>query len=392
MYQFQYTSNHHARSNFQQRWQKKPLQSNSNITNINTKKDDQFKMMMEIDTPYIAQCGNESPESTMSANSMFDEELKEPYNEENKSSEIESRKDVQDLTYDEITALLGPNNEKKNYLNQLFLEEKKRENSFCHNINKNERFLDLRLEALQSLLSAVKKCKLETSTGDHALYYFDRLCLMNECEYECIHFIAFLCLWISCKYNETANTMPHIRTLINAYTHNKLFIHFESAAFAKSEKTILSKLKFKLKCVLPIDFIEYYLHCDDNNYCCLYPNDKGYNPNTQKLVNIPSEMAKDIMRYVKFFTDLVNENYSLCNNYKPSILAISIICCSRKALRISPYLNKEHMFDLFNINEITKEMDECYNILWTDYIKKFPKQAKEYENNSELDNKSLIDM
>ena len=203
------------------------------------------------------------------------------------------------------------------------------------------------------------------------------------------HFVAFTCLWIAAKFNETAQTCPHIDNLINAYCKHKSFINLPMKDFIRSEKNIMSQLKFKLKCVLPIDFIEYYLHSDINENQCIFSNDKIYHDN--KLVNIPIGIDRDIAVFSRFFLNIAYENYELINKYKPSILAIAVICCARRAIKISPYFNRKHMLNMFKISDsgITQEMDSCFNELWNDYGNKFPNEVNTVER---YQNKSLIEM
>ena len=335
-----------------------------------------------VEFEFDAEHGNESPESALSESSIADPD-------HDQSEEETKQKDPQDLTYDEITKLLGPNDSNQQFLNQLFEEEEKRINSYRKANVEDKSFLDLRLSVVHSIMQAVRTLSLDCSTAYKAMYYFDRLASKRNIHHHSLHFVAFTCLWIAAKFNETAQTCPHIDNLINAYCKHKSFIHLPMKDFIRSEKNIMSQLKFKLKCVLPIDFIEYYLHSDINGNQCIFSNDRIYHDD--KLVNIPVGVDRDIAVFSRFFLNIACENYELINKYKPSILAIAVICCARRALKITPYFNPYHMLNMFKISDcgITQEIDSCFNELWNDYGTKFPNEVNTVEK---YQNKSLIEM
>eukprot|EP00488_Nonionellina_sp_1-RS-2012_P001470 TRINITY_DN2372_c0_g1_i1.p1 TRINITY_DN2372_c0_g1~~TRINITY_DN2372_c0_g1_i1.p1 ORF type:complete len:151 (-),score=22.68 TRINITY_DN2372_c0_g1_i1:209-661(-) len=142
---------------------------------------------------------------------------------------------------------------------------------------------------------------------------------------------------------------------------------------------ILSTLDFKLKIVLPIDFIDHYIHQTGVVF-----HDDIMDQSLPLDFKLKRNLKHDLRNFCVFFLHISNLCYSFWK-YKPSVLAFAVICAARRAMRIVPYFNRK----LATLCEYEpKDVDKCFKELWGKYQVRFPEKAKQFES---FQPKSLMD-
>eukprot|EP01084_Bolivina_argentea_P150650 263063_1 len=264
-------------------------------------------------------------------------------------------------TYDEITRLLGENTLIDEYLSNLFNEEESNNSLSWYTKPARRKIKPLAREhAVQWLRNTAIHLKLQDATLFKTIYYFDKLCSIKQMNSEHLIMVAAVCLFIACKFNERDYDIPHLRRITR-----ECKTKYNADVFHSSERKILNALDFRLKVVLPIDFIEYFIY------------QKG-------IVFDDDSKDKDLHKFCVFFLYIASLSYSFWK-YKPSVMAMAVICAARRAMKITPYFNRK-LLDICG-HEV-KDVDECFVRLWSKYESKFPDKAKYYES---FQPKSLID-
>ena len=96
--------------------------------------------------------------------------------------------------------------------------------------------------------------KLQRSTIYRCIYYFDKLCSRKEINLCHLHIIAATCSLISIKWNEKEEKVLSLKMLSKVCNKK-----YSSYSFKAMEVKILNLLNFRLKIILPIDFVSYYI-------------------------------------------------------------------------------------------------------------------------------------
>jgi len=274
------------------------------------------------------------------------------------------------LSYDDyneeiIDSIIGNDTYYEEYIYELFDEEKRNSSLFWYKTdiyNNNEDLILRRQKVIHWIYSVSVKFELQTSTIYRCIYYLDKLCTTKDVNYSHLRILAATVLLLSIKWNEKEEKVPSLYRLNKEcnkdYTPN---------SFKLMEIKVLNLLSFKLKVVLPIDFVSYYI-----DKGCVFDNDKldqCYNLHLHQRTTIY------IQKFSSFFLDISIQNYRFWQ-FIPSKLAFAVIIAARRALKIEPYFNPK-LINLCNYypNEITK----CFSLLWNEYHTKYPKDARRAE-------------
>ena len=283
---------------------------------------------------------------------------------------IKSQTPLSNDEYNEeiIDSILGNDTFFSDYIYELFQEEKKTNSLSWY--NSSSLFLDggdkiminKRQETIDWICSIGIKYELQRSTIYGTIYYFDKLLTLKDVNYLHLQMIGATCLLISIKWNEKEEKVPSLYRLSKAchkqYTPN---------SFKPMEIKILNLLSFKLKIVLPIDFVSYYIYKG-----CVYKNDKL---DQHKNLHLHQQTNIYLEKFAIFFLDIISQNY-LFWQYLPSQLAMAVIISSRRALKIEPYFN----YKLINLCKYyPSQINKCFNQIWNEYSTKYPKDAKRAE-------------
>jgi len=280
------------------------------------------------------------------------------------------------LSYDDyneeiIDSIIGDDTYYQQYIYELFEEEKRNSSLFWYkdelyaNPTGNKQCEDLilrRQKVIHWIYSVANKLELQTSTIYRTIYYLDKLCTTKDVNYSHLRILAATVLLLAIKWNEKEERVPSLYRLNKEcnkdYTPN---------SFKLMEIKVLNLLSFKLKIVLPIDFVSYYI-----DKGCVFDNDKldeCYNLHLHQRTTIY------INKFASFFLDISIQNYRFWQ-FIPSKLAFAVIIAARRALKIEPYFNPK----LINLcNYYPSEIYECFTLLWNEYHTKYPKDAKRAE-------------
>ena len=164
--------------------------------------------------------------------------------------------------------------------------------------------------------------------------------------------VAMVCIIVASKYEEVEERVPS-PTEMTDYAQNV----FSVDHLISMEVHILNKLKWELRAVTPLHFIGYY---------CT----KGVLFDTDSMQEKPlvDKVPRYMKKYCDFFADLCLQEYTF-QQYRPSILASSIILAARRALRIRPLWRAE-LSVLTEHGE--KDIMPCYEHVWAFYQENFP--------------------
>jgi len=225
----------------------------------------------------------------------------------------------------------------------------------------------MRKNAIQWLRATSLEFGFEPSTEFKSIYYFDKLLSIKHLRAGRCGLVAAACLFIAAKFNETWENVPSLKRFSERCGYG-------SNAITTSELQILRPLGFKLKVVLPIDFVQYFIH--QKPECVLFDNDIV---DSTLMTNLyKSEQIKnDLEKFSLFFLQIAAENYSFWQ-YSSSTVAAAAIYAARRAMQIKPY-NRSGVSNIYQCGE--KEIKECFDKVWTEYRRKFSKQARIYESN-----------
>lgn len=276
------------------------------------------------------------------------------------------------LTFDEyneeiIDSIIGKDTYYQQYIYELFDEEKKNNSLFWYKddlylMDKDKDLIIRRQRVIHWIYSVSVKFELQTSTIYRCIYYLDKLCTTKDVNYSHLRILAATVLLLAIKWNEKEERVPSLYRLNKEcnkdYTPN---------SFKLMEVKVLNLLSFKLKVVLPIDFVSYYI-----DKGCVFDNDKldqCYNLHLHERTTIY------INKFASFFLDISIQNYRFWQ-FIPSKLAFAVIIAARRALKIEPYFN----IKLITLcNYYPSEIYECFTLLWNEYHTKYPKDAKRAE-------------
>merc|ERR1712129_76393 len=80
------------------------------------------------------------------------------------------------------------------------------------------------------------------------------------------------------------------------------------------------------------------------------------------------------------------ESYSFYQ-FKSSIIALAVLCAARRAMQIKPFNHSE--LGMVGDNEESKQVNACFDRLWSKYHFKFPANAKTYSRYQPKDKKII---
>eukprot|EP00484_Ammonia_sp_Unknown_P025454 CAMPEP_0197026516 /NCGR_PEP_ID=MMETSP1384-20130603/6581_1 /TAXON_ID=29189 /ORGANISM="Ammonia sp." /LENGTH=655 /DNA_ID=CAMNT_0042455197 /DNA_START=118 /DNA_END=2085 /DNA_ORIENTATION=- len=260
-----------------------------------------------------------------------------------------------------IDAMIGADTFVSDYLQELLCEEKKT-NSLQWYKKDKVAAMKKRRDTIDWLCGVGVNYGLQRSTIYRCIYYFDKLCSEKQVNVCHLQMIAAICLLIAIKWNEKEEKVPSLYKLSKSC--NK---QYSPNQFKPMEVKILDLLSFRLKVVLPIDFVSYYIERG-----CVFPDDQldGHcNLQVNKQTNVY------LFKYAIFFLDVITQNYSFWQ-YLPSVVAVSVIVASRRALRIEPYFNGQ-LTDLCKYHP--SQIKQCFDEIWSEYRSKYANDAKRTE-------------
>lgn len=133
---------------------------------------------------------------------------------------------------------------------------------------------------------------------------------------EKLQLIATCCLYIAAKVEDAEENLPSLNRLgMQKFRCNK-------SEFKNFEMQVLVALKWKLSVLTPIHFLGIHL-----NRRVFFPHDH------LRGKPIDDQLLTAYRSFVDFFVDFILQE-STFGQYRPSILAASILSLSRKALDI----------------------------------------------------------
>ncbi len=179
--------------------------------------------------------------------------------------------------------------------------------------------------------------KIQASTVHHAVAcmdtYFSKVRDMKRSEETktFLQLVGYTCIFFSAKYCEKDSRGPTAHD-ISYLSQNT----FRERQIIKSETDVLQTIGWELLLATPIDFVKVYLSLG-----CVFSNDKV--PSTeyhQKTTSPTSKTLEYIQKYSDFFVDLCLQEYDF-QKYSSHEMAVAIILCARKCVRMSPVWNPE---------------------------------------------------
>lgn len=273
----------------------------------------------------------------------------------------------------------GENTSVIDFGEQLFFEQLKNVQWY----NPDCSYLSSRSDLVKFICETSVKFGLHRKTIYSAIFHFDRLCSKNEVTAEHLIFVAAVIILLTAKFLEREENIPSFHDLrsacaaeqyvqnmhtstVGVCTVNQSCLNmnrhriqyqppplYSDKSFKELECTLLRLLDWRLKCVLPIDFIEYFIFVG-----CVFDDDilDGHH-NLDKNPHANHYIRK----FAVFFLDILLQEYIYCS-LRANVMASAILIASRKALRIQPTWNSK-LCGLMQC-EFDDEIQNCFNMLW----------------------------
>ena len=139
---------------------------------------------------------------------------------------------------------------------------------------------------------------------------------------------------------------------------------------------MLQTVGWDLHLATPMDFVKVFLGLG-----ILFSDDKVRVQGQLGVTEMPTTKTLHYTKkYCEFFADLCLQEYEF-QKYDSETLAVSIILCARKGVKISPVWNAE----LSTLTSKTYEdVQECYRKIYTFYQKSFPTPGSEIKEEKRI--------
>lgn len=269
------------------------------------------------------------------------------------------------MSYDQITAMLGDDTTSSDYLSNLFDEEKKVNASTWFTLDKYTKSVKrMRNAQLEWIRNTSESFGLLDSTTFRAIYYFDRICAVKLVNPAHIAIMSACCLNIAAKFNDKEKYTPTVEEVANA-------CNYSVESMITSELQIMRALDFKLKIVLPIDFIKYYIY----EKRAIFADDELNNHSSIQNIDTNAKIIADLEKFAVFFLHIMSQSYGFYQ-FKSSTMAMAVLCAARRAMQIKPYNHSK--LGEFYVGD-SKEVNACFDRLWSKYHHRFPKNAQKYQ-------------
>ena len=273
------------------------------------------------------------------------------------SPESQFSEDQGQLSYDEITEMMGTDTFCSEFADNLFREE-----GGCAQVwfSPHNRMPAGRREMVDWIRTTSDKHQFVDSTQFRALFYLDKLCAIKHVVSKHLRTTAAVCLYIAAKYNEVDANVPRLSRFCGR--------HLDVDVMIESEVSIINAFGFQLKAVLPIDFLSHWI----GHQRVIFADDLIGDVHASAGSN--RQCIKSLERFSVFFLNMASSSHSFWA-YPASVLAAAVLCAARRVLRIAPYWNPK----LMNVvRHEPQDLEECFNALWTEYERRFPSKCKSY--------------
>merc|ERR1740116_175213 len=278
------------------------------------------------------------------------------------------------MSYDQITAMLGEDTSTSDHLVNLFDEERRVNASEWFTMTTyTRRVKAYRTNQIEWIRATCVALGLLDSTAFRAIYYFDKVCAVKMVNRKHLSIMAACCLNIAAKFNDKDKYTPTIEEVADA-------CQYSVESLVGSELQIMRALEFKLKIVLPLDFIQYYVA----QKRAIFADDELRNHDEIENITENKKVLGDVEKFAVFFLHIAMESYSFYQ-FKSSIIALAVLCAARRAMQIKPFNHSE--LGMVGDNEESKQVNACFDRLWSKYHFKFPANAKTYSRYQPKDKK-----
>ena len=184
----------------------------------------------------------------------------------------------------------------------------------------NKKYIAKRWNIVHLTWRACDNLNLETSIAHISVHYFDKIMSLYSVQETRWNIILASCISVAMKYGVTDDHHPSISSLIKVMGLDGL----SNSYFRDSgEIVVLQLLDWRLCCLPPVMFIDYYL-------------EHGILFTDEIYESEQFETLKLFQEYVHFFCFLCLKNYTFCF-YRPSMLASAIIFVTRQMLGTHPW-------------------------------------------------------
>lgn len=184
--------------------------------------------------------------------------------------------------------------------------------------------------------------------------------------FDSFQLIAITCLLIASKFTETDQTCLRIYELEKEYRYQYTFKNITSC-----EQKILEEINWNTFVQTPYHYVNLFLSAG-----VLFSDDEYYQDGEYKQISHHNDMGSDFLDQRDFnalhgkLKKLIETDYDIHNyemlKYDDRIIALSMICCARKDLKIKPMISP-HYAKLYDIN--VDDINECMDEMMQNIIK-----------------------
>jgi len=199
-----------------------------------------------------------------------------------------------------------------------------------------------------------EELRLQPITIHSAISLLDHVyaCTIREYDSKSWRLQAICCLSIASKYEEAERNMPMVSEMALAAE-----MRLTTSMVTQEEHRLSKSMGWVVSRVTAMHFLNYYLHQG-----VTFPTDQ-----CQGRVLI-SKVIRYMKKYVEFFANLCQQDYSF-QRHLPSTIAASSILAARRALCIQPlWRNELETLTQCSANDI----NECATEVWSFYESMFP--------------------
>lgn len=242
----------------------------------------------------------------------------------------------------------------------LFIDMQKRETQYVSskNYKPNASYIPCRHHLVNWMVNVGEQCNLLNSTVHVSIILIDKIFSKRDVPKSEWHLFATACISIAAKSEETHERCPAIPDLL-AITKLSGTGH-TYLSFRDGEIEVLDCLRWKLRAVPAIHFVEYFLS-------------KGviFEADTWQGCELTEEILEYVKKYAEYFCNLTIRKYTF-QQYRPSHLAATIILASRIALQIEPTWCQE----LVRLTYLEQnDISETYHHVWSYCEDQFPEHS-----------------
>lgn len=218
-----------------------------------------------------------------------------------------------------------------------------------------------RQSVVEWLCSVGVEVELRRSTIYRAVFYFDAMCSAKGAGRSHLELKAAAALLVAAKWNEKEERVPTLRRL-----GRTLPTQYAVGSLRTMELNVLNLLRFELKVVLPLDFVQWAI-----GRGAVWPDDTLHGQRRPLPLHRHQHSKLYLLKFALFFLDVAVQSYSF-HQHPPSIMAFAVIVASRRALNIVPYFNPKLPALCHHPPAAVRP---CFVALWKLYALKFPKDA-----------------